>query len=159
MGHNGEDMMCPDGLIREMWPILAAYMADYPEQCKVTCTKQLRCPKCTAPRRNMGDAGEWPPQRPVDVLDILDNGDPQLFDGQGVTYVEQPFWRGLPECNILEESEVDWAYMNISPPFKDLQQFKRGISAVSQWTMTNHKQMEKIFLGMLVSQSANTDIV
>ncbi|KZT50024.1 hypothetical protein CALCODRAFT_417573, partial [Calocera cornea HHB12733] len=33
-----------DGSIRNCYPILAAWMADYPEQCLLTCTRYLRCP-------------------------------------------------------------------------------------------------------------------
>lgn len=50
-----------NGAVRRVYPILSIYVADYPEQCLVTCTKSGTCPKC----QQTADALEHPsPDKP-----------------------------------------------------------------------------------------------
>ncbi|KAF8602511.1 hypothetical protein BDV93DRAFT_403753, partial [Ceratobasidium sp. AG-I] len=42
----GVEVLCSDRGMRCIYLLLAAYIADYLEQCKIACTKQTYCPLC-----------------------------------------------------------------------------------------------------------------
>ncbi|KAI6021999.1 hypothetical protein EDC04DRAFT_2869790 [Pisolithus marmoratus] len=166
-GRNGKAMICADGCLCQVHLILAAYVADFPEQCLVACNKE----------RNHKEYA-WCSM--ADTLKTLRckhrNGRSRKFDDKGLCTVYEPFWKDLPFTNIFAcitpdilhqlhkgvfhdhllhwcisivgEKEID-AHFQAMGQFPGLRHFMKGISTVSQWTGTEHKEMQRIFVGLL----------
>ncbi|KAJ7453512.1 hypothetical protein FB451DRAFT_1519921 [Mycena latifolia] len=182
-GKDGVRMDCADGFVRLMFPILSAYIADYPEQCLIACCRENSCPRCLVNPKERGDLDRAPWRDPGETLRILaeqSRGEhPPEFKTQNLRPVN-PFWSDLPHCDIfscttpdmLHEQHngvfgdhiVTWSSEAISgagpeidlrframPPHPTLRHFKRGISLTTQWTGAEHKNMEKVFLGVLAN--------
>ena len=179
-GSEGVEITCGDGLMRKFYPILAAYVADYPEQCLVACCMENRCPKCVAKPEERGEYVDSLYRDPRTTLEVLEEhrrgGDPVKYDQYGIRAVYEPFWKDLPHSNVFQsftpdllhqlhkgvfkdhlvkwctavmgEAEVD-ARFKAMCSFPGLRHFKKGVSFVTQWTGTEHKEMERVFLGVL----------
>ncbi|OBZ73416.1 hypothetical protein A0H81_07111, partial [Grifola frondosa] len=184
-GCSGMEMTCADGCIRRVHPILAAYIADHPEQCLVSGCQENCCPKCTVPPTKLGEAIYSVMKEPGDIQRIIAEAArgerPVEFKQYGLRLVD-PFWSHLPHCDIFtcitpdllhqlhkgvfKDHTVSWATGCIGggatevdnrfkamPSHPTLRHFKKGISLVSQWTGTEYKNMEKVFLGVLTGAS------
>ncbi|KAI0069812.1 hypothetical protein K474DRAFT_1687663 [Panus rudis PR-1116 ss-1] len=181
-GESGVEMVCADGLIRQVYPILAAYIADHPEQCLVVNVQENRCPKGTVDPKERGEPTECLLQKVDETLKLLtdhkDGKDDGRFTQLGLRPVYEPFWQGLPHCNIYEtltpdilhqlhkgvfkthlstwcakilgDEELDRRFKAVSDA-PGLRHFKNGISGVSQWTGAEHKEMQKVFIALLAS--------
>ncbi|KAJ7195819.1 hypothetical protein GGX14DRAFT_376655 [Mycena pura] len=181
-GNTGVPMVCADSMIRNVWPIFAAYVADYPEQCLISCCKENRCPICTVSPNQRGDHQEHPLRDVQETLYLMQRQqkgekDP-IFDADGIRAVYPPFWATLPHSDIFLSFTPDLLHQLHKGVFKDhlvswcieiigkleidkrframpdhhgVRHFKNGISTVSQWTGTEHKEMEKVFLGLIAA--------
>ncbi|KAJ7751238.1 hypothetical protein DFH07DRAFT_745544 [Mycena maculata] len=188
-GKTGVKMVCADNFVRNVWPIFAAYVADYPEQCLIACCKENRCPLCTV---NPDQRGDHVPHDKRDQLETLffmarqQSGEKDtVFEAQGIRPVYPPFWMSLPHSDIFQAFTPDLLHQLHKGVFKDhlvkwcteiigkvevderfrqmpdhpgLRHFKNGISTVSQWTGSEHKEMEKVFLG-LVAAGAHPELI
>ena len=102
------------GILRQCHPILASYIADYPEQVLVTGTKTKDWPKCNILANQMGDLSA--PYELQDIEAILDaltlvNSDPPLFwetcNNLRIKPIFHPFFEQLPYVNIYQAITPD----------------------------------------------------
>ncbi|KZP30194.1 hypothetical protein FIBSPDRAFT_908162 [Athelia psychrophila] len=189
-GKTGVKMTSADGAIRLVFPLLAAYIADYPEQCLIACCQENSCPKCTVTPKERGGTATSIPRDPTEtaatITSHLAGLAPAEFGDQCLRPVK-PFWEDLPHCDIFncmtpdilhqlhkgvfkdhlvswstaatlgEEAEVDLRFRAMTP-HPSLRHFKKGISLVSQWTGTEFKNMEKVFLG-IIAGATNASVI
>lgn len=179
-GKEGVLMTCADGFVRRVFPILAAFVGDYPEQCLVVCCMENRCPRCMVQPGKRGDQRTDLPRTEdsyMSTMRQMENGnEPFEFQYEGLREIYSPFWADLPFTNIFsiitpdilhqlhkgvfKDHFVSWCTKiagekKIDERFRamtthpDVCHFKKGISSVSQWTGKEHKEMEKVYLGVL----------
>ncbi|KAG6839374.1 hypothetical protein C0991_003198 [Blastosporella zonata] len=158
-GKDGVEMVCADGRVRMVHPILAA--------CLVSATER------GSPIRSLLRSTE----ETLETLQEHKRGqEPPKFEKDGLRAVYQPFWHNLPHCDIFQSFTPDLLHQIHKGVFKDhfvkwctkivgagevdarfkamaeypgLRHFKKGISSVSQWTGTEHKEMEKVMMGVI----------
>lgn len=109
-GKKGMEVVFGDGRVRMVHPILACYVADYPEQCLATCAKYGTCPKCNLKEDEIGGrrSGRWRTQR--ETMKVISealststsmSGFQQLCKSHLISgAVTRPFWQGFPLCDI-----------------------------------------------------------
>ncbi|KAI6027244.1 hypothetical protein EDC04DRAFT_2869173 [Pisolithus marmoratus] len=124
-GESGAYMTCADSTICWIFPILAAYVTDYPEQCLVACCMENHCLLCKIE----------PNSREKNLQSVY-----------------PPFWMNLPHSDIFQlhkgvfkEHLVKWCVTIIGDEEMDAH-FK-----ITQWTGKEHKEMEKVFLGLVAN--------
>ncbi|KAJ3727562.1 hypothetical protein C8R42DRAFT_638742 [Lentinula raphanica] len=107
----GVEMVGGDGAVRRVYPLLATYVCDYPEQCLVTCTKYGTCPKCQqkADKLHLPTLAEprtqrWTTEKIQAAKEDAKRGGRSVHsttmvdDIAGGNY--DPFWLGFPVTNI-----------------------------------------------------------
>lgn len=122
-GEKGKEMVCADRGVRNVYPILAAYIADYPEQCLVCCCKENSCPRCTVPPPLRGELISSLPREPKATLQALrehaSGKDSLRFTSEQLRPIYEPFWATLPHCDIFSCIMPDILHQLHKGVFKD----------------------------------------
>jgi hypothetical protein len=180
-GQDGVLMGCADGNIRCCYPIHAAYIANNPEQCLISCVKNNTCHWCDIPAKQRGDYSRGVPCKPDrTVLNLaakaLNVATTTTFVESSLNPVDKPFWADLPHTDIFQSLTPDLLHQLHCGVFKDhllkwcqtiltneeidqrfraqahhptLKHFNNGVSSLSQTTGKEHKNMEKVFVGVM----------
>ncbi|PBK89361.1 hypothetical protein ARMGADRAFT_1047237 [Armillaria gallica] len=195
-GNSRVSMVCADSLICLVYPIFAVYIADYPEQCLISCCKENRCPICKVDPDHCGSHQLFKKRDIAETLSYLhakEDGQEtnmtygggnvnDFFKAYGLQAVYPPFWSALPHSDIFVAFTPDLLHQLHKGVFKDhlvkwctsiigavkvdeafrtmplhpgLCHFKNGILHVSQWTGTEHKEMEKVFLTLVAAHACD----
>ncbi|KAG1782843.1 hypothetical protein EV702DRAFT_1040672 [Suillus placidus] len=135
--------------------------------CEDGIEMENRCPKCVVAADERGDPLDSPMREPAVIKEILEKRKtghhPAEFEEFGLRTVYAPFWANLPHSNIFLAFTPDLlhqlhkgifkdhlnAWFKAMPDYPGLRHFKKGISMVKQWTGTEHKEMQRVFLGLL----------
>ncbi|KAI9459627.1 hypothetical protein HD554DRAFT_2206981 [Boletus coccyginus] len=104
-GEQGVEMVGANGYVCWVFPILAAFIGDHPEQCLVACCTENRCPKCLVPPSERGQNAQFPRRSQTRTKQTLHaqatNEYPPEFIAEGLCPVFSPFWAELPHTDIF----------------------------------------------------------
>lgn len=122
-GRDGVEMVCADGRIRKVFPILAAYIGDHPEQCLVGCCAENRCPKCLVRADQRGENQKFAPRKQTQTKQTLHaqatDQYPPEFIAEGLRPIFSPFWADLPHTDIFACITSDILHQLHQGVFKD----------------------------------------
>ncbi|KAG2071844.1 hypothetical protein BDR04DRAFT_1127998 [Suillus decipiens] len=99
-----------------MFPVLAAYVADYPEQALVMCTCYTQmCPKCFVTKDELGNHVTGDPQYQKESICTIHHTSQQstrvradaAVRDHGLNLIFDPFWIELLHCNIHDAITPD----------------------------------------------------
>ena len=175
-----------DGAIQRVHPVLACYVANYPEQCLVACTKYGTCPKCQTRKEALQEMEQSDARTQKWTTSIINNAlsmcntSSQFYNkcmSEDVSgSLHHPFWQDFPFTDIhtsimpdvlhqlyqgVLKHLISWCQTAMSPteldqrictlpPAYEVCHFKNGISALSQISGSERKNMAKILLGCLI---------
>ncbi|KAG1808786.1 hypothetical protein EV424DRAFT_1473981 [Suillus variegatus] len=159
---SGIEVVGRDGLVCLMFPILACYMADYPEQCLVTCTKYGTCPKCRARANKLAEIQSFARCTQHWTSSVIDHANISIKTNSAFQYTVHSFWLDFPHCDIhlaITSDVLHQLYQGIFkhmvktfPPCYGVHHFHKGWSALGQVSGKERKQMARVLLACLVGK-------
>ncbi|KAG8743778.1 hypothetical protein FRC12_014960 [Ceratobasidium sp. 428] len=183
-GREGVEMWCADGYLRRVYPLLAAFVGDWPEQCDMACTVWSGCPKCLKRGQGRGDERRAGARTRLSTLEAvkhyLTTGRKGSLNGLKLK-PWWPWWANLPgtefaECvtpdllhqlhkGLFKGHAMRWAQRTAGKRTIDnrfaamtrgsgMRHFKRGISGVKQWTGREAKEMMKVFVPLIADDNS-----
>ena len=113
-GCNGIILVSGDGTVRRCFPILAAYVGDYPEQVLVSLVKTGNCPICPALCDNIDDwESNLEPcdtQKIIEALNAINKGATEFTKAcanAGIKPIQCVFGKNLPFVDIYRSITPD----------------------------------------------------
>jgi hypothetical protein len=119
----GVEMWCADGCLCRVYPMLAAFEGDWPEQCDMAGTMGSGCPMCHAKLKGRGDIRTQAPMRTkLEALKVLRmyklTNDPGVLIEPGLRPY-QPFWMDLPFAKLYTSIAPDLLHQIYTGMFED----------------------------------------
>lgn len=109
---DGIELTSGDGAIRRCYPILACYVADYPEQCLVSCVRSGQtCPKCNIKHNQLGDNAKGELRLQTETIHLIRGA-----NAAGAAKTQKDMDNRLKNCglnNIPDPFFADWPHTNI----------------------------------------------
>ncbi|KAH7917273.1 hypothetical protein BV22DRAFT_1135543 [Leucogyrophana mollusca] len=146
-GRDGVNMLCADGMIRRIFPILAAYKTDALNAWLSIIDEEKTCghlnvamEKLSKSFRGNGMDTDLPN---TDIFACI-SSDILYQLHQGVFKDHFVKW-----CVKLVGKQAFDKHFQAMTNFSGLRHFSKGVSKVKQWTGTEHKEMQRILLGVL----------
>ena len=123
----GVKMKLSIGCVYRVIPIIAAYIADFLEQCLAACCMESQCVICQVVHNKQGEnivASGLKKQETGKTADTilkeyLSPGSSLDFEHEGLQLVYLPFWKGLKMTNIFEAFTPDLLHQVHKGVFKD----------------------------------------
>ncbi|KAJ8080020.1 hypothetical protein PM082_016846 [Marasmius tenuissimus] len=127
---SGVEMVGGDSAVRKVHPIVSCYVADYPEQCLVGCSKYGTCLKCQCSKEQLSEMAVKPKHTQTWTTSIIDTAKtttpnvPQYVKScmsQGVSgYVYRPFWMDFWGTDVYMSLTPDVLHQLYQGMFKHL---------------------------------------
>ncbi|KAG1848102.1 hypothetical protein F4604DRAFT_1883932 [Suillus subluteus] len=183
-GNNGIEITCPDRQVRRMHPIIAAYIADFPEQCLVTCCMENRCPKCRGEMRNLAMCDQDSALENLHLHSRSEMSNEQFKGELGLQAIYSPSWATLPHndiflcitpnilhqlhkgvfkdhliswcSNIIGKEELDTCFKAMAS-YSGLRHFKKGISKQKQWMGADYRELQCVNNQVVAAYQTHTD--